>query len=96
MSIMVPYLSGSVEVAVGASTGQFSVSMADPQIWMFVANVDAWIAQGANPTASAGAGSMFVPARTPVYILGSAGAKLAVIEDSSGGKASLTEVRYAG
>ena len=88
---LAPDTSSSIEKAVGATSVKFGASMgASADVWMFVSTVDCWIAQGANPTASAGAGSMFVPAKVIIQITGRAGADLAVVEDSTAGKASLT------
>jgi hypothetical protein len=47
--------------------------------YLFGTNADCRIAQGANPTASTGNGSVFVKAGTLVPIDGKGGAKLAVI-----------------
>ena len=82
-------------VAVGAVSVTFPniVAMAADQYYVYTANVASWIKQGATPTASAAAGSMFVPANTPVYIDGAYGVQLAVIQDSTGGKASLVRVK---
>lgn len=60
--------------------------------YSYVSNVATWIAQGASPTASAGAGSMYVPANVVVILDGAYGAELSVIADASSGKASLTPV----
>ena len=47
----------------------------------------------ATTVATAGAGSAFIPAKTPdIFIDGSYGAKVSVVQDASGGKASLTPV----
>lgn len=86
-----PDTSSSTQVAVGAASVQFSSTLASGQVWLFVSNANCWIAQGANPTASAGAGSMYVPANVVISIWGNGGAKVAVIQDgASTGKASLT------
>lgn len=82
-------------VAVGAASTLFPNinAMAADQYYVYTANVASWIMQGAAPTAAALAGSMFVPANTPVYIDGAYGAKLAVIQDATVGKASLVRVK---
>ena len=82
------------EVAVGAASALFPniQTMAPGQYFIYCANVASWIKQGAAPTASAAAGSLFVPANTPYFISGALGIKLAVIEDGSAGKASLCQV----
>lgn len=84
----------SDEVAVGAVSAQFAniVAMVAASYYLFISNTGCWIQQGANPTASAAPGSMFVPANTPIYVGGQTGAKLAVIQDALSGKASLTRV----
>jgi hypothetical protein len=86
------------EVAAGAGSLQFATLAMDitgsrgQHLYRYCANVATWIAQGANPTATAGAGSMYVPAGSPVLLDGFDGAKLAVIEDGSAGKANLVPV----
>jgi hypothetical protein len=83
------------EVAVGAVSAQFGniTAMGPGQYFLLTSNVALWWKQGSNPTASAASGSMYLPANTPVFINGALGIKLAVIEDSSGGKASLVQVQ---
>jgi hypothetical protein len=99
MAIIIPIPSASVEAAVGSSSTTFALTLdgtSYPQgvaLYEFVANVDSWICQGASPTASAGAGSMFVPANVPVIIDGVNGAALAVIQDSTSGRAALTPIQ---
>lgn len=98
MSYLAPYSTDAAHadsVAVGAASAQFTniVAMAAGEIYVLVANVDLWYKQGANPTASAAAGSVFLPARATAVIDGSQGVKLAVIQDSTGGKASLCRAR---
>lgn len=85
----------SDEVAVGAASAQFAniVAMAAGQMYVFVSSTACWILQGANPTASAAPGSMYVPPNTIVFIGGLNGIKLAVIQDAAPGKASLTKVQ---
>jgi hypothetical protein len=85
----------SDQVAVGAASAQFPniVAMAAGQMFVFVSSTACWIMQSANPTASAAPASMYVPPNTIVFISGSNGAKLAVIQDAAGGKASLTQVQ---
>jgi hypothetical protein len=77
------------------TTTQFAgvgATMAAGQLFCFTATVDCWIAQGANPTATKGAGSMFVQKGVQVVIDGSQGAKLAVLQDVGGGNASLVQI----
>ena len=85
--------STSLSVAVGATSTAFGASMVAGLYYTYVADVASWIAQGASPTASAGAGSCYVPAGVVLPIDGAAGADLAVIEASTGGRASLTRAR---
>ena len=98
MSNLIPAISLADEVAVGAASAAFATLLMDTtgsrgqHLYRYCANVASWIAQGAAPVASAGAGSMFVPAGVEVVVDGFDGAKLAVIEDGSAGKASLVPV----
>lgn len=88
-----PDTSTSSEQAVGTGSLQFGLTMVANLRYLFASTTACWIAQGASPTASAGAGSMLVPPNTIVVIDGTCGAKLAVIQDSVAGKASLTQGR---
>ena len=88
--ILTPLTSTSDSQAVGAVSAQFTPTMTADEVWMFISTTNCWIAQGANPTAAAADGNMFVPANVFVMISGRAGAKLAVIQASAGGTASLT------
>lgn len=76
--------------AVGAASAQFTTAMAASGTYLFVSDVGCYIQQGVNPTASSADGSMFLPGNCPVLIQGRNGAKLAVIQSSTGGNASLT------
>jgi hypothetical protein len=88
-----PVTSTSDSQAVGAASAQFSPTMEADQVWMFISTTNCWIAQGTNPTAAAADGNMFVPANVFVMIDGGVGAKLAVIQASAGGTASLTRCK---
>lgn len=90
--IVSPIASTSLEHAVGAAHAEFGAAMVADRYYILVANTDMWFAQADAPVASAGAGSMFLPAKTPVILNGSAGADVSVIQDSAVGKASLTRV----
>jgi hypothetical protein len=95
---MIPFpviSSGSDFTTVTVASAQFTTiaAMQVNQYFLYSSNTASWIKQGANPTASAAAGSMFVPAGFPVVICGQDGAKLATIRDTADGKASLTPVR---
>jgi hypothetical protein len=57
MAVLVPVVSLADEAAVGASSAI--------ALYQFIASGACWISQGSNPTASAGAGSTFVPAGEP-------------------------------
>lgn len=80
--------------ALGAASVQFALAMDASELYLFASSGACWIKQGANPTASAAAGSLFVPANVVVTIDGALGAKLAVIQDGAAtGKASLALAR---
>lgn len=88
--ILAPDTTSSDSQAVGAASAPFTSTIGKNEIWMFVSTTNCWIAQGANPTAAAADGNMFVPANVIVPISGLGGEKLAVIQASAGGTASLT------
>ena len=86
--------SDSQRVAVGAVSAQFGTSMVEGQGYALVSTTDAWIAIGANPTAAAStSGSIFVKAGVIQPIAAVPGSlKVAVIQASAGGDATLTRV----
>lgn len=89
-----PDTSTSDSVSVGAASVQFAPTMTNGEKYIFVSTTNCWIAQGADPqTASATDGNMYWPANTPLVIDGGLGAKLAVIQATAGGTASLTRCR---
>ena len=93
---ILPISASSDHVTISGSSATFGTinAMSPGQFFLYMANTDTWIKQSAAGTAAtAGAGSMFVPARVGIVIDGLNGAKLSAIEDSAGGAASLTPVR---
>lgn len=87
----------SVEMAVGAGSTTFgAMAITKPlgiELWQFQSNIACWISQGATPTATAGAGSMYVGPNQPVLLDGHNGAVVAVIQDAAGGKCTLTPMQ---
>lgn len=77
---------------VGAASVQFAAVLAADDVWEFVSSTACFIAQGATPTASGAAGSVFVPPNTPVTIFAGNGATVAVIQQTAGGIATLTKL----
>lgn len=90
---MIPILdtASALEAVVGSSSAQFG-AMAAHEIWMLEADTDLFYSQGANPTATAGAGSSFLAKGQQALLDGSFGAKVAVLQDSVAGKATLSRV----
>lgn len=66
--------------------------MAASQYFLFISTAACWIQQGAAPVATKAAGSMYVPANFEVLLDGRNGAKLSVLQDSTGGNATLLRV----
>lgn len=93
--MILPVIPSCVTAAVGAASAQFSTTMQANRLYLLVSNVACWAAQAANPTALTGAGTgrFYVPANTQVIVNGDHGAKLALIQDSTGGFASLTPIQ---
>lgn len=89
-----PLISSSTLVTVSGTSAEFtSTNMASGEIWEFVSSTLCYIKQGAaGVTASDASGSMLVPANTRVQICGSDGARLAVIQHTAGGSATLTKL----
>lgn len=96
--IFSPDTSTSLEIAAGSSHAEFNAQMTAGSRWVLIGNVAFWWKQGAHAAlgtsgASAGAGSMYVPAGQFVYVDPSMGADVSVINDGSAGKCSLTRVK---
>ena len=89
---MIPIPASSVYLAVGAASAQFDLELDPKSSYVLISDVPIWLAQGANPTASAGAGSMRWPANVPLQIAGLVGAKVAAIRAAGDGNASLTQL----
>lgn len=89
--ILCPDTTTSDSQAVSGVNAVMTPSMAADEIWIFVSTTNCWIAQHASaPVAAAADANMFIPANVIMPISGRAGAKLAVIQASAGGTASLT------
>lgn len=86
--------SSSDTLTTGAASARFTSTMGSNEVWAFVCVQDAWIKQGGDAVdASAADGSVFVPAKTMVFVHSSGGAKLAVIQNTAAGLASFCRVQ---
>ena len=92
MTRYAPNIADSIHTAVTDAAATVALTMERGRTYLFVASVATWIAQGAEPTATAGAGSMLWPANTPLFVFGSRGAALSVLRASTNGSCSLTPV----
>lgn len=96
MNRLVPIPTLSASQTIGAASAIVSSTLDPKKIYQLVGSGAFWYTQGAiasSPTATAGAGSTYVPANTPVLVHGGYGARLVIIQDgASTGKVSLTEV----
>lgn len=75
-------LDGTITVVLGAGRLELTEN---------VANASFTVVEGTN-AATAGAGSMFIPANLPVELSGSKGGRLAVIQSATGGSCTLTRM----
>lgn len=95
--MLVPVAGSSAKVTVEATEEDFGTTMANGELYVFTADVDARIKQGAAPlAATAGDGSMFVKAGMPVLIDGNQGAKLSVLRKDTDGVATLQLMAFVG
>jgi len=76
--ILVPSAATSFYLAVTTGAQNLTTSMVAATTYVYSSNVDTFIKQGGG-TASAGAGSMFVPGGMPIIIDGTEGAALSVL-----------------
>lgn len=96
MPLITPVTSLSDQLDVTAVSAQFATidDMAASRYYRYCCTVPSWIAQGADPTASAAAGSMFADAGEVIVLDGALGVKLAAIrEGGSDGTATLTPLK---
>lgn len=84
-SDVVAFTTTTVFTGIGAA-------MTAGKLYVFTSTADCWISQGSAPTATKGAGSMFVQKGIQVLIDGAQGAKIAVLQDSAGGNANLVQI----
>lgn len=75
------------------SAAQVPITLEGNKVYFFTSSTACYLAQGANPTASAGNGSAYIPAGEPIYLHGDAGAKVSVLALVVG-VVTLTPVRY--
>ena len=87
-------LTDSEVVAVGAASAQSTVALAGNAgaLYVICASVGCFVRQGANPTATVGTGSTYIPPNTQVLVAGECGTKLAFIQATTGGSVSITRV----
>lgn len=88
---IVAWDAASADVLAFAGTSAQSAELS-PGTYRISASAACWVTIGADPTASAGDGSMFLPANLVEYISvgGSANFKFAAIQAASGGNLSIT------
>lgn len=90
--MLVPVAGTSKYLAVTDTAAVIQADMTEAGVYVFTADVDCYIKQGADPTASAANGSMLVSAGMPVVIDGAQGAKLSVVRKADSGVATLQKV----
>ena len=80
-------------LAIGASSAQSAAVQATTNRVVLSATSACWVALGANPTASAAAGSIYVPANFPMppIVVTPGVTKIAVIQASAAGSLSIIE-----
>ena len=85
-------IAGAADFLAFTVAAQFTgvaAAMVPGQMWWFISTAPCWILQGANPTAVKAASSLYVPQNTYVLIDGAQGAKLSVLQDTTGGNACM-------
>lgn len=87
---MTPEIPATDVKAVGGASVVFDLMLENGRTYVLTSTTAAWIAQGSAPTAVAGTdGNFYLPADVALRIDGACGAKLAIIQASAGGFASL-------
>jgi len=83
----------SLFATAGVASSDIATALARGKLYAYSCTIGSWISQGATPTATAGAGSMFVPAGVTVLLSGTFGVELAILrQGGADGSASLTPV----
>lgn len=80
-------ISGAQIKAYSSTSVQSSAVNSD--VVRLVSTSDCWVTMGANPTAAAGAGSFYLPAKSPLVVNMTAGNLIAVIRDTADGTLSI-------
>jgi len=81
-------------VAIGVASAQSTAITARAAI--VSSDIGVWIAAGVNPTASAGAGSLYIGAGVPVTIALAPGWRIANIQATAAGHLSIIPCSYPG
>jgi hypothetical protein len=81
-------------LAVGAASAQFGATLTEGSRWSVISTTNAWIQIGSNPTVAAHVTpAIYLPANVELTLLAQGtDAKVAIIQDSAGGFASLVQV----
>lgn len=83
-------------IAISGTSAANATALVARTIYRLCSNTSCWVLQGAAPVATVGSGSTFLPAGVEMWIDGSLGAHVAVIQDAAAGHASLTKMRVFG
>lgn len=92
MSLVIADTANSLYTTVTNTSQQVELDTPSSGLYRFVSTVACWITQGADPTATAGAGSKFCGASEVVDLSVGHGAKVAVLRASGDGDATLTPI----
>lgn len=87
-----PSTTASQSAAIGGAAANVATALTPGKRYEFTANTNCYIKQGVAPTATAGAGSLYVPAGRVVPIHGSNGAVISAIQDTAPGRGVVAEV----
>jgi hypothetical protein len=83
---------GGLNVTVSGSSAQSAAIQA--RAVLISPDTNIWLTMGANPTATVGAGSVFIPAGALVTLNIQPGQKIAVIQATAGGNCSIIPCAY--
>ncbi len=92
--IITPVSLSAITATYTGTPGALSIPMLAKTFYQFTASTACWIKQGTAPTAAANtAANLFVPLGTTVYLDGTNGPDLSVVQDAAAGKACLAAVK---
>lgn len=92
--IITPISTSALVASYTGTPTALTASMVARTYYQLTATTNCWIKQGTAPTAAANTiGNLYIPIGTTVYLDGTAGPDLSIVQDSAAGKAVLAAIK---